>query len=107
MMRQTPLFTCAVVFTVALAIGANATIFSLVNAVLLRPLPFMQPNRLVQVAEKNDKLGLTAFGASVLNFLSWREQQQSFQDRKSTRLNSSHPSISYAVFCLKKKKNNN
>jgi len=80
MMRQTPLFTCAVVFTVALAIGANATIFSLVNAVLLKPLPFTEPNRLVQVAEKNDKLGLTAFGASVLNFLSWREQQQSFAE---------------------------
>jgi putative ABC transport system permease protein len=80
MMRQTPLFTAAVVLTVALAIGANATIFSLVNAVLLRPLPFAQPNRLVQVAEKNDKLGLTAFGASVLNFVSWREQARSFQE---------------------------
>ncbi|HJS97896.1 MAG TPA: ABC transporter permease [Terriglobales bacterium] len=80
MMRQMPLFTCAVVFTVALAIGANATIFSLVNAVLLKPLPFTEPNRLVQVAEKNDKLGLTAFGASVLNFLSWREQQRSFAE---------------------------
>ena len=80
MMRQTPLFTAAVVLTIALAIGANVTIFSLVNAVLLRPLPFAQPSRLVQVAEKNDKLGLTAFGASVLNFLSWREQQQSFQE---------------------------
>jgi hypothetical protein len=52
MMRQTPMFTCAVVFTVALAIGANATIFSLVNAVLLCPLPFTEPGRLIQVAEK-------------------------------------------------------
>ena len=80
MMRQTPLFTAAVVLTVALAIGANATIFSLVNAVLLRPLPFAEANRLVQVAEKNDKLGLTSFGASVLNFVSWREQAESFQE---------------------------
>src|SRR5438876_4280634 len=37
----------------------------------------------------------------------WKRRRFAFRDRKSTRLNSSHPSISYAVFCLKKKKNNN
>jgi putative ABC transport system permease protein len=77
MMRRTPLFTGAVVLTVAIA--ANTTIFSVVNAVMLRPLPFRDPNRLVQVAEKNDKLNLPSFGSSVLNFLSWREQAQSFE----------------------------
>ncbi len=76
MIRKTPLFTVVVVFTVALAIAANTAIFSFVNAVLLRPLPFREPGRLVQVAEKNDKLNLPNFGASVLNFLSWREQTQ-------------------------------
>ena len=79
MMRRTPLFTAAVVLTVTLAIAANTTIFSVVNAVMLRPLPFLDPNRLVQVAEKNDKLNLPSFGSSVLNFLSWREQAQSFE----------------------------
>src|SRR5205823_11327527 len=54
--------------------------FSVINAVLLRPLPFAEPNRLVQVAEKNDKLNLPNFGASVLNFLSWREQTQTFEE---------------------------
>ena len=78
-MRRTPVFTVAVVLTVALAIAANATIFSVVNAVLLRPLPFADPNRLVQVAEKNDKLNLPNFNASLLNFLSWREQTQTFE----------------------------
>jgi predicted permease len=78
MMRKTPLFTAAVVLTVALAIAANTAIFSVVNAVMLRPLPFAEPNRLMQVAEKNDKLNLPNFGASVLNFLSWREQTQTF-----------------------------
>ena len=68
-MRRSPLFTSAVVLTIALAIGANITIFSVVNAVMLRPLPFQDPSRLVQVAEKNDKLHLSSFGASVLNFL--------------------------------------
>ncbi|MFZ0272145.1 MAG: ABC transporter permease [Acidobacteriaceae bacterium] len=78
-MRKAPLFTAAVVLTVALAIGANITIFSIVNAVLVRPLPFQDPSTLVQVAEKNDKLRLPSFGSSVLNFIDWREQNHSFQ----------------------------
>src|SRR5205085_1715871 len=55
-------------------------IFSVVNGVLIRPLPFTEPNRLVQIAEMNDKLNLPNFGASVLNFLSWREQTQTFDE---------------------------
>lgn len=79
-LRQTPLFTTAVVLTVALAIAANTTMFSVVNAVLLKPLPFREPGRIVQVAEKNDKLNLPSFGSSVLNFLSWREQTKTFEE---------------------------
>jgi putative ABC transport system permease protein len=74
-MRHAPMFTGTVILTFALAIAANTAIFSVVNAVMLRPLPFGEPGRLVQVAEKNDKLNLPTFGASVLNFLSWREQK--------------------------------
>src|SRR5690348_8907052 len=80
MMRSAPMVTAAVILTVALAIAPNTAIFSVVNAVMLKPLPFAQPNRLVQVAEKNDKLGLPSFGASVLNFVSWREQAQTLQE---------------------------
>ncbi|HKE32573.1 MAG TPA: ABC transporter permease [Candidatus Angelobacter sp.] len=80
MMLRTPVFSVAVILTVALAIAANTSIFSFVNAELLRPLPFRQPNRLAQIAEKNDKLNLPIFGSSALNFLSWREQQHSFQE---------------------------
>jgi putative ABC transport system permease protein len=71
---RAPMFSAAVVLTVALAIGANTAIFTVVNAVILRPLPFDQPQRLVQVAEKNDKLHLPNFSASLLNYLSWTEQ---------------------------------
>ena len=79
-MRRAPLFTVVAVLTIALAIGANITIFSVVDAVMLRPLPFGEPGRIVQIAEKNDKLHLASFGSSVLNFLSWREQSHSFQE---------------------------
>ncbi|HET9399611.1 MAG TPA: ABC transporter permease [Candidatus Acidoferrales bacterium] len=72
--------SATIIVTVAVAISANASIFSVVNAVLLRPLPFREPSRLVQVAEKNDKLSLPTFGSSSLNFLSWREQEQSFEE---------------------------
>jgi putative ABC transport system permease protein len=80
MMRRAPLFTVTVVLTVMLAIAADTTIFSIVNAVLLRPLPFQEPDRLVQIAEKNDRLNLATFSSSVLNFLDWREQSQSFAE---------------------------
>ena len=74
MMWKTPLFAAAVVLTVALGIVASTAIFSVVNAVMLRPLPFADSVRLVQVAEKNDKLNLPTFSSSVLNYLSWKEQ---------------------------------
>jgi len=68
LLRKSRLFTVTVVLTVAIGIGGTTTIFSVVNAVLLRPLPFQEPSRLMQVAEKNDKLRLPAFGASALNY---------------------------------------
>ena len=79
LLRKSPLFTLAVVLTVALGIGANTAIFSVVNAVMLRPLPFAEPDRLYWVAERNDKLNLATFSASVLNYLSWKEQARSFE----------------------------
>ncbi|HKQ97818.1 MAG TPA: ABC transporter permease [Candidatus Polarisedimenticolia bacterium] len=80
-MRRSPLFAVTVVLTVALAIAANTAIFSVVNAVMLRPLPYRQPERLVQVAEKNDTLSLPTFSVSLLNYLSWREQSpKSFEE---------------------------
>jgi len=79
MLRKSPLFTFAVVLTVALGIGANTAIFSVVNAVMLRPLPYEQPSRLVWIAEKNDKLNLPTFTTSVLNYLSWQERSSVFE----------------------------
>ena len=78
LLRKSRLFTLTVVLTVAVGIGGTTAIFSVVNAVLLRPLPFHEPDRLMQVAEKNDALRLPAFGASALNYLSWKEQTHTF-----------------------------
>jgi putative ABC transport system permease protein len=78
LLRKAQLFTLTVTLTLAVGIGAATTIFSVVNAVLVRPLPFADADRLIQVAEKNDKLRLRAFSASTLNYLSWKEQTQTF-----------------------------
>jgi putative ABC transport system permease protein len=78
-LRQTPIFAAAAVLTLALGIGANTAIFSVVNAVLLRPLPFARPDRLMVVNEKNDKLHLQGFASSVLNYLSWKEQARTVE----------------------------
>jgi len=78
LMRKAPLFTAAVVLTIGLAIAATATIFSVVNAQMLRPLPFKDPDRLLLVFERNDKLNAPLYNVSVLNFLDWRAQTQSF-----------------------------
>jgi putative ABC transport system permease protein len=79
LLRKSPLFTIAVVLTVALGIGANTAIFSVVNAVMLRPLPFAEPDRLYWVAERNDTLNLPTFSASVLNYVSWKAQARAFE----------------------------
>lgn len=78
LMRKAPLFTTAVVLTIGLAIAATATIFSVVNAQMLRPLPFKDPDRLLLVFERNDKLNAPLYNVSVLNFVDWRAQTQSF-----------------------------
>ena len=79
-LRKSPVFTTASVLTMALTIGANTAIFSVVNAVLIRPLPVAGPDRVMQVAERNDRLNISQFAASILNYLSWKEQNRSFQD---------------------------
>jgi putative ABC transport system permease protein len=78
-LRKAPSFTSAAVLTMALTIGANTAVFSVVNAVLIRPLPVREPGRLMQVNERNDRLNIQFFAASILNYLSWSEQQHSFE----------------------------
>src|SRR5437016_8363783 len=76
---QQPGFTAIAVVTLTLGIGANTAIFSVVNTLLLRPLPFTDPHRLVQVWEANIKRGQNTMEVSYPNFADWRDQNQVFE----------------------------
>ena len=66
----------ATILTLAIGIGANTLIFSVLNTEVVRPPPFANPHRLVQVAEKNDNKLASWAASSVPNYRSWREQSQ-------------------------------
>lgn len=75
---RAPLLTSAAVVTIAVAIGANAAIFSAVNAVVLRPLPFPGPDRLYLLAEENPERGWHQAMVSTANYLDWRDRLTTF-----------------------------
>src|SRR5204862_2098599 len=74
---RTPSFAVAVVGVLALGIGANTAIFSIVNAVLLRPLPFEEPERLVRIFTRTP--GGRLFELSPGKFYDWQRDAQSFE----------------------------
>jgi putative ABC transport system permease protein len=80
MLRKSPGLTSVAVLSLALGIGAISTIFSFVNGIMLRPLPYAEPERLVSLDETAPKRGNPSMSVSYPNFLDWREQNQSFED---------------------------
>jgi putative ABC transport system permease protein len=83
-LRKSPGFTTVAVLTLALGIGANTTMFTAINAVLLRPLPYSQPDRLVQILEaaRRESPSVVAYP----DFLDWQQQTKLFAEMAAYQL---------------------
>jgi putative ABC transport system permease protein len=86
-LRRSPMFTLVAIVTLALGIGANTAIFSVVHAVAFQALPSRDPDRLVRLWEKNDKLRIPRFSVSVPNYYSWTERATGFEEMGAWRSN--------------------
>jgi putative ABC transport system permease protein len=86
MLAKNPGFTLVAVITMALGIGANTALFSVVNGVLLKSLPFKEPDRLLFAFETNAKLPSPTIPASTLDYRDWKEQNQVFESMGARKL---------------------
>src|SRR6201997_2676802 len=78
MLLKNPGFTAVAVLTLALGIGANTAIFSVINSVLLRALPYREPDRIVVVWEQNRRLNSKTNTVGPANFFVWQERNSVF-----------------------------
>ena len=77
-LRKNPGFTFAAVFALGLGMGANSAMFSVIDGVLLRPLPFPRSERVANVWESNSKRNIPRFPVAPANYYDWRKQNQAF-----------------------------
>jgi len=86
-LRKSPAFTATAVLALAIGIGANSALFSVVNAVLLSPLPFTNPHRLVLVFSTQLESQIPISTSSGPDFLEWRRRARSFEDLAAIQSN--------------------
>ena len=84
-LAKSPGFTAIGLLALALGIGANTAIFSLINAVLIRPIPFKDPDRLVMIWGSNPSKGIKEEIVSPLDFVDWRDQAHAFEGMSAWR----------------------
>ncbi len=82
---KSPGFACVAILALGLGIGANTAIFSLVDRVLIRPLPYPDPDRLVMVWEDASYISFPRSTPAVANFVDWKQQNQVFTDTAAMR----------------------
>src|SRR6476646_6197620 len=83
--RKSPTFAIVAIVTLALGIGANTVIFSLVDAVVIRALPYADPDRVVVVWEDNTRAGFPRNTPAPANYFDWRRMNRTFTDMAATR----------------------
>src|SRR5262249_19611125 len=76
-LRKSPGFTCAALLTLALGTGANTAIYTIIDGVLLHPIPFANPEKLVAMYQKTQRSEKNSI--PYLNFLEWQKQTQTFE----------------------------
>jgi putative ABC transport system permease protein len=86
--RRSPLYALVVAVTFALGIGANAAVFSLLDAVVLRPLPFPEPSRLVRIYEQDTRQDRPFGQVTIADFRDWRSQSTAFDQLAAFRFRS-------------------
>ena len=85
-LARSPGFAAVALATIALGVGANTAIFSVVDAVLLRPLPFPEPDRIVAAFQTQPSQGVSQNGVSYPNYADWRDQAKSFDALAAIRM---------------------